>query len=442
MSYLSSLKWHEHPLALFPRQTFLPCNLCALPHSNCPFYICPPCQFVAHQKCISLPRVIKISRHLHRISFTLSFDQGDWSCGVCRKKIHNDFGGYSCTHNNCSYAAHSVCATQRNIWDGQELEGTPDEDVDEGEGVEPFLRIGNGIIQHFSHQQHYLRLDDENADFDYDENRICEACVTPIYFGNFYSCTQCDFILHEECSNLSRKIHHPIHPHLLTLVTQTGDRINIENTCSACPWCITGFFYECGKEGCNFKLHIPCATISEPLIHGSHIHPLFLTSKPGERRKCAFCEGYRNVCSETFNCIECDFSLCFMCVTTPQKVRYKHDKHMFTLSYGDETSTMTNWCEVCERKITPKARFYSCDESCSVTLHIHCLAGIDEYMKPGLLLIHPTGVNIDVLRNNCMSRPICKLCRKRCRYQIVFQCSGFIFCRIYCVLNGFWSEVI
>ncbi|CAH8305735.1 unnamed protein product [Eruca vesicaria subsp. sativa] len=433
--------WHEHSLALFPRQTSLCCNLCALPHSDCPFYICPPCDFVAHQNCLNLPRVIRISRHHHRLSFTPSFDHGDWSCGVCRKKIHNDYGGYSCTRNGCSYAAHSKCATQSNIWDGQELEGIPEEDVDEEGVLEPFVMISNGIILHFSHQQHHLRLD-ENADRDYDENRICEACITPIYFGNFYSCMQCNFILHEECAKLSRKMHHPIHPHLLTLVTQTGDRIKLQNICSACPWLLTGFFYECGKEGCNFKLHIPCATISEPLIHGSHRHPLFLTSKPGERRKCAF-HHFKNACLDTFNCIECEFSLCFMCATTrPQKVRYKHDKHMFTLSYVGETSNMTNWCEACEGKITPDTMFYSCDESCSVTLHVNCLTGLDEYMKPGLLLIHPTGVNMDVLRNNCMSRPICKLCEKRCPYQIVLQCSsGSIFCSIYCVQNAFWSEV-
>ncbi|CAH8305730.1 unnamed protein product [Eruca vesicaria subsp. sativa] len=432
-------QWHAHSLALFPRLTSLCCNLCALPHSDCPFYICPPCDFVAHQSCLNLPRVIRISRHHHRLSFTPSFDHGDWSCGVCRKKIHNDYGGYSCTRNGCSYAAHSKCATQSNIWDGQELEGTPDEDE---EGVEPFLRTGDGIILHFSHQQHHLRLD-ENADRDYDEDRICEACIRPIYFGNFYSCMQCEFILHEECANLSRKIHHPIHPHQLTLVTQTGDRINMYNTCSACSCCITGFFYECGKEGCNFKLHIPCATISEPLIHGSHMHPLFLTSKPGERRKCAFFMCYHNVCLDTFNCIECDFSLCFMCATIPQKVRYKHDKHMFTLSYWKETSTMTNWCEACEGKITPNIEFYTCDESCSITLHIHCLIGCDAYMKPGLLFIQPTGVNIDVLRNNhCMSRPICSLCERRCPYQIVFQCSGFIFCDLDCVLKVIYRNLI
>ncbi|CAH8267135.1 unnamed protein product [Arabidopsis lyrata] len=130
-------------------------------------------------------------------------------------QINNDYGSYSCINDGCSYVAHSKCATQSNVWDGVELEGEPQEVEDEE--VEPFVTISDGIIQHFSHQHHHLRLDD-NTTRDYDQNKMCQACIIPVYIGNFYSCMQCDFILHEECAKLSRKIHHPIHPHLLTLV--------------------------------------------------------------------------------------------------------------------------------------------------------------------------------------------------------------------------------
>ncbi|AAG51151.1 hypothetical protein [Arabidopsis thaliana] len=431
-------EWHEHILSLFPRQAPLPCSVCALPHSRSTFYICSPCQFIVHQSCINLPSVIRISRHLHRISFIRSFDQGDWSCGVCRRKIYNDYGGYSCINDDCSYAAHSTCATQSNVWDGNELKGKPEE-ID-GEGVEPYVSKGNGIIQHFSHQQHYLSLD-ENTGRDNNENKLCQACITPIYSGKFYSCMKCNFILHEECANFSRKIHHPIHPHMLTLMTPTTDRINIENSCSACPWlCTTGFFYECDREGCRFILHVQCSKISEPLVHESHMHPLFLTSRPGERKHCDVCKKPRDTStSETFNCNECVFSLCFKCAAIPYKVRYKHDKHMLTLSYGNETSMLTHWCEVCEGKINPKYRFYRCDEYCCVTLHMECLLGLDLYMTPGLSLFHSGATDIDVLPNNRMSRPICKTCNKRCPFKVVFQCSGFKFCSRFCLLRGIWT---
>ncbi|CAH2046435.1 unnamed protein product, partial [Thlaspi arvense] len=172
-------KWHDHALALFPRQASLTCNACALSDSSSPIYMCPPCDFVIHLKCTLLPRVIRISRHLHRICSTLSFDQGEWSCGVCRTKIENDYGGYSCIKNDCYYAAHSRCTTQSNVWDGLELEGEPEE-IEEIE-VKPFVRISDGIIQYFSHQHHHLRLD-KNTGRDYNENKQCQACVMPIYF--------------------------------------------------------------------------------------------------------------------------------------------------------------------------------------------------------------------------------------------------------------------
>ncbi|CAL9247632.1 unnamed protein product [Arabidopsis halleri] len=429
-------KWHEHTLALFPSQASLPCNLCALTHSSCPFYICPPCDFVVHQRCISLPRVIRISRHPHRISFTASFEQGDWRCGVCRRKIDNDYGGYSCSKDGCSYAAHSRCATQRNVWDGIELEGVPEE-IEEVEP--PFVRIRDGIIQHFSHPHHHLRLD-ENTCRDYDENKQCQACVMPIYFGKFYSCMQCEFILHETCANLSRKIHHPIHPHLLTLVGGGYDGMvdYVVDECSACHWtCKAGFFYECDEEECSFQLHVQCTTISEPLVHESHMHPLFLTSKPGEGRICSVCENQEKPSTkETFNCIEeCDFALCFGCATLPQKVRYTHDKHTLTLSYGDETSTMLYWCEICERGINPKKRFYMCDEYCCVTIHIGCMLGMDLYMKSGTLLKVSLPFHGQVYvepNNHHMSRPICDFCGKRCPQKIFIHAIGYILCSIIC----------
>ncbi|CAA7022060.1 unnamed protein product [Microthlaspi erraticum] len=428
---IDNTKWHEHSLTLFPRLASLACNVCALTHSSCPFYICPPCEFVIHQRCISLPRVIKMSRHLHRISFTPSFDQGDWSCGVCRKDIDTEYGGYSCTKNGCSYAAHSRCATQSNVWDGVELEGVP-EDIDEEE-VEPFVRISNGIIQHFSHKHHHLRLD-ENTDIDYKGIKECQACIKPIDDGRIYLCMKCDFILHEACANLSRKIHHPIHAHPITLVTDNSNVMDTRvSSCSACPWLCTGFFYSCTKIGCHFKLHVQCGTISEPLVHESHTHPLFLTSKPGERRRCSVCKDTGDAYAETFNCIEeCDFALCFKCATLPHKVRYKHDKHMLSLSYGKEISMGTYWCEVCERKLNPKERFYMCDEYCRVTIHIECLLGVEFYMKVGSSLIH-LGRKFDVLRNNTMSRPICVVCKKRCPQNVSFHRLGSVTCSLYCV---------
>ncbi|XP_006285264.2 uncharacterized protein LOC17878922 [Capsella rubella] len=430
------LKWHEHTLSLFPRHTSLTCDACALTHSTCHFYVCPPCDFVIHQSCISLPRVIRISRHPHRISFTPSFDQRDWFCSICRQKIDNRYGGYSCFNGSCSYAAHSRCATQSNVWDGIDLEGVPEEIEEENE---PFVIISNGIIQHFSHGQHHLRLED-SVWGDYDESKLCQSCITPVYFGNFYSCMQCKFILHEKCANLSRKIYHPIHPHMLTLVGGYGNVQILKDCCSACQWiCRGAFVYECKKQGCrSFRLNVQCATISEPLVYKGHMHPLFLTSKPLEGRKCSVCENY----TMTFNCIECacDFALCFRCATIPQNVRYKHDEHMLTLSYGEET--IKNWCEACEKSINPKKGFYKCDEYCCVTLHIKCLLGNELYINPGYSSYASNGEKVLVMPNNQhMSRPLCSHCKKRCLRKLVFKVSRFIFCCRNCVSDHMYLSL-
>ncbi|XP_019095702.1 PREDICTED: uncharacterized protein LOC104760367 [Camelina sativa] len=374
-------KWHEHTLALFPRYTSLTCDICALADSNSPFYLCSPCGFAIHQKCTSLPHVIRISRHHHRISFTHSFHQGDWSCGVCRRKMDNDYGGYSCTKEDCLFAAHSKCATQRNVWDSVELEGELDEEEKQVEA--PFERICDGIIQHFIHQHHHLKLDC-NTYTDYDKNMICQACVRPTFSGNIYSCLECDhFLLHVACANLSRNRHHPIHPHLLTLVIGYDSVINPTKPCSACPWSYTaGYFYQCSEEECDFRLHVQCAIMSEPLFYDSHMHPLFLTSKPEEERICSVCkESGHCSTNETFNCIDCDFTLCFKCATVPQRAINMYDKHV--LIYEKEISGgITHWCEECERKIEQGVRFYICYECC-VSVHAGCMLGVDLYTMPG-----------------------------------------------------------
>ncbi|OAP04697.1 hypothetical protein AXX17_AT3G28470 [Arabidopsis thaliana] len=307
----------------------------------------------------------------------------DWICGVCRRKINNDYGGYHCIKKGCLYAVHSKCATQPNVWDGIEREGESEEEVEE---LEPFVTISDGIIQHFSHEDHHLTLD-ENTSKDYDENKLCQACIMPIYF--------------------------------------------------ACPsLCIAGFFYKCSKRDCDFRLHVQCATISEPLLHPSHMHPLFLTSKPNEERNCSVCaKAPGEYTKETFNCIEeeCDFALCFKCATLPQQVRYKHDKHILPLSYGKKTSSMTYWCEACEGKINPEEGFYKCDEYCCVNLHITCMLGKDLYLNPRSSWSLSCGALLILPNYPWMSRPICSSCRNRCPQRIFLLACADLFCSVYCI---------
>lgn len=163
------------------------------------FYICHQCSFVVHITCVGLPRVIQISRHIHRLFFTSSISLGIWSCGVCRQKIDGNYGEYSCL-KGCSYAVHSKCATKHDVWDGKELENQPENVYD---SLKSYVEIGDGIIRHFSHPHHSM-IFDEDIGKAYFEKKHCEACSLPLDDGSIYKCTQCDFVLHETCAHLPR----------------------------------------------------------------------------------------------------------------------------------------------------------------------------------------------------------------------------------------------
>ncbi|ESQ39769.1 hypothetical protein EUTSA_v10000813mg [Eutrema salsugineum] len=405
-----NLKNHQHTLTIFPRRVPLPCDACGESLSNTQdhVYTCHPCGYMVHRTCIYLPRVIKITRHPHRLSLSSSLPSGLLRCGVCRHTI-----------NGCQYAIHSRCAVKGNVWDGEDLEGVaeePDEDL------ESFVRIDDETIQHFSHD-HHLRLHENNKICD--ENRFCQACILPIMISeSFYSCMQCDFLLHEACASLPRKKDHPLHKHPLILhpiapeptedVWEDWDSnislfIHGMFKCNGCGQRGYGFVYKCSKEDCKFQLDIRCASLPDPVIHGSHPHDLFFNLSQGE---CMGCKSSK--CSPfSLECIESKSFLGLKCATLPSITHYKHDKHPLTLCYGEEDTTSgQSWCEICEAKLDVKQWFYKCDEYCSVKVHISCLLGEERFMKPTSLRMN--GGWVSFIRNNSNTRAICIHCKRRC----------------------------
>ncbi|KAL9298633.1 putative chromatin regulator PHD family [Arabidopsis thaliana] len=341
------------------------------------------CDFVAHIDCIHNPQTIRISRHFHRVSFTFSLPSGKWCCGICRREIDSDYGAYSC--NVCKdYAVHTRCALRKDIWDGIELEGVPeDKDVEP-----PFYRIADGIILHFSHGCH-MKFETNGV---YKENEFCQACVLPINEENFYVCVKCDFILHEKCADAPRKKVHPLHPHP---IEQKVVHENHEFECAACMRKSSGFGYVCTINGCDYELDAVCASASEPFNYQVHPHPLFLALDPKKRQYATF-------------------------ASQQEFKRYKHDEHYLTFCRGDEASG-SDWCELCEGSLVVGGEkgFYKCNECCT-TLHINCLLGPDPYLKPGLTF-PLCGGEILFQRNNSASRPICHKCNIRCPYPTVLE---------------------
>ncbi|CAH2078662.1 unnamed protein product [Thlaspi arvense] len=427
--FIDHPKRHLHPLTFFPKQNFLPCDICGLIKEHFPTYVCARCVFVVHQDCIYHPYVIRISRHHHRISFISSHPPGKWFCGVCRRKVDHNYGAYSC--NKCDgYFVHTKCALRRDLWDGKELEGIPEKPEII---VEPFQRISDGIILHFAHG-HHMRLWISGA---YDEGKFCQACILPIYEGSYYLCMdQCDFILHEACANAPRKKQHALCARPLTL--KVGNmKYSDDFFCNACCRLSCGFLYEGYKEEICFELDFRCASVSEPFQYEGHKHPLFLALTP-EEEKSAICQ----VCQEEgdeYNdrgklaCIDCNYIICFRCATLPYKARYKHDEHFLIFRKKEIYRTRQGWCDICESKIvySRKGGFYSCDDYCSTTVHVDCLLGKHPYLKPGQ--IKNQGQDVLILHNKTMSRPLCHGTKHRCQDKIVFKKRNETFCSFSCL---------
>ncbi|CAN6996004.1 hypothetical protein BRARA_E00894 [Brassica rapa] len=417
-------KRHDHPLTFFPRQTSLTCNVCGLLRKMYPTYICVTCNFVAHKDCMYFPRIIQISRHRHRISYKSSLPSGEWLCGVCRQNIEIDYGAYSCD-KCCDYVVHSICALGKDVCDGEDLEGVPEED-DITLGVESFDVISEGVILHFLHDHHlYLQ-----ASILYDENKFCQACVLPIFEGNIYSCIECGFILHETCAQSRRKLQHALHPHPLTL-RHVNPYEYVGFTCDACDRLCGGFIYGCHLKECDFDLDIRCASISEPVDYQGHEHPLYLALNSEEQPICHVCQIK---CEKQLNCIICNFIICIKCTTLPYKVRYKYDKHFLRVLWEEEICDKS-WCEVCEDDLrnTNTNVIYWCDECC-ITVHVECLFGDDPYLKHGQFL-KENGIKLQILWKSNISRPSCNYCKNRCQHKM-FMRDDIVACSKRCALSN------
>ncbi|KAL1222146.1 Protein VACUOLELESS GAMETOPHYTES [Cardamine amara subsp. amara] len=429
-------KSHHHPLIFYPRPLLTPCDACGLVNVLDPSYACFQCNYMVHQSCMDLPRVIKITRHQHRLFHTPYIQSTSSPCRICYKPADIKYGHYSCNHGDCSYVVHSKCATHENIWDGDELEWEPEE-PENTEDIFPFKKVGSDLIDHFSHK-HLLKL--EKYDGIRDAEKQCQACILPINSRDFYNCIQCEFFLHEVCAGLLRKLDHALHKHPLVLLPYPETDYSL-NGCLVCCRESSGFRYKCSKENCvlgnKAQIDVRCVLVPDYFTHKAHEHPIFIsTSSKGENK--TWCKGCKETCKGSYlQCTLCKFALCYQCVTIPTEVYYKHDKHPLSLCYGEVPEDMY-WCEICEKQLDPRDWFYTCNKCC-ITIHRHCIFGSSVYMKPGLPLFYKGCTRqLKVLRNSKSTRPVCTQCGQRCpssvyySYRLYRLGSKSIFCSLNC----------
>ncbi|AEE78040.1 putative protein [Arabidopsis thaliana] len=415
---LSNLKVHEHTLNLMPRLISFVCDACGTKGDRAP-YVCHQCDFMVHKKCAHLPRVINVNHHDHRVSFKYPLGLGEWRCGVCFEEIDWSCGAYSCSL--CpQYAIHSLCATRKDVWNGKELDGVPEEVED----IEPFKRNDDNTITHFAHEHNLMSLSKDG-----EESSLCGACVLPIGSYTFYKCSKsnCSFILHEKCANISKKKRHFLSSEPLILCFESI--IDDDFLCRACyqMFC-EGFFYS--SKGVNFDLI--CSSITMPFIHGSHDHHLlYVKQEEGNKKTCHNCDNER--AKVLLGCIKCNYFLDFRCATMPLTIMLpRYDDHPLTLCYGEEKASGKYWCDICERETNPETWFYTCND-CGVTLHTFCVLGDIRNAKAGGSFRHHG--ELELLPNNRSTRPLCNSCHSRCPGSFIMKSydGGEVYCSCYCV---------
>ncbi|XP_024005644.1 uncharacterized protein LOC18030447 isoform X1 [Eutrema salsugineum] len=408
-------KAHVHPLTFLPQRIFV-CNACGIMDDDPNPYVCLQCNFMVHRNCIDIPRIIKINRHIHRIKYNHCLTPGDWTCGVCQKKISWTCGAYSCS--KCpDFAIHMRCATRFGIWDGTEVEDILEDTIDH---LKSYEVIEEGVIKYFSHEKHNLKLREEGDAND--ECMWCEACTYPIFCSPFYDCMECDdFIIHQKCANLPRKKIDSFYKMPMNLVPSV-DQLNF---CQACQNYFQGFMYR--SDDGMVVLDVRCGSISEPFVHESHPnHSLYISYSTGDK----FC----NACGDkatmflSCDCEECEFALDIKCSVLPKMVKHKNDKdHFLTLCYEGKTKEQY-WCDICEEDLNQENWFYSCDH-CDITFHVKCTLG-DLWLNPDF---NYKLYGFEVIPNNSVSRPVCAGCDSRCRFPFTLKFTGYYtVCSVQC----------
>nr|XP_012466096.1 unnamed protein product [Gossypium raimondii] len=116
-SIIEDKRRNQHPFSLLWKQGSFICDAYNT-EGNYISYICLKCYIVVHKKCISLPRIIKFSRHAHCIFhkyFLQTQELTKQDCKICFKEVRLERGSYSCVKQGCNYIVHVNCVLEYDV---------------------------------------------------------------------------------------------------------------------------------------------------------------------------------------------------------------------------------------------------------------------------------------------------------------------------------------
>jgi hypothetical protein len=178
------------------------CKACGVKRSDFACH-CSNCLILIHYNCGKFLGTIKIRGHAHSLTCTFSLNQvKKHKCEVCYEEVDTKYAAYCCDDQNCDYIAHLQCA----YWIRKESDASDSVDyathLVEGSDLKDDEKIAPQEIEHSSHSQHKLILNNEEL---LDVKRY-EGCMQFIVLSPFCGCAQCNFSLHIRCAKLPQEV--------------------------------------------------------------------------------------------------------------------------------------------------------------------------------------------------------------------------------------------
>ncbi|KAL1181006.1 hypothetical protein V6Z11_A02G017700 [Gossypium hirsutum] len=315
-------KRHQHTFTLFSRRVSYICDACGL-EGIYVAYICSPCSIMVHNRCTTLPRIIK----------SRSSD-----CTICHDEANPEYGSYCCSHCNVTFHVH--CLTEdKHSYSIVSLEN--EDEIPNESSISDIERNDAGEatkIKHFKHM-HNLML----SPFVGGDENNCKGCMLPIS-DPFYYCSECGFFLHKACADLPKMMnvwHHNCQEPL-ALISDKAFK------CQHCYNISNAFAYECC--GCEEKICLRCVIALTPGAQTclKHEHPLFFYR--GHKGKCNACGQPEAV----LRCKDCNFGLHVDCFSLSNTAGYKCDERLFSLTNHDDNNySKSHHCDICEKSRDP-----------------------------------------------------------------------------------------